>query len=659
MTQAATLACTAAAPRAVTRAPGRIRFVLSFQIVLAAVLFASIGWAGAGEHPRVFLDAERIAEIRQAITVDGSTHQRVWESLRRDVDRSESWWDPQSKNWNYGRAYLAQAAAFCYLVTGEKQYARQAWQTLKDIHDKPDPDRRLPERGYGLSRATVGMGFGVAYDWCHDAWTPEQRTYVMERILAALKAWPRYRHVNLGSQRGSNWVGVCRGGELVLLVAAGLEDSDAYAERYALLKRELKLHIRNGYDELGVTQEGIGYAGYGGIFLQRAILAARSVGDDDLAEAAADRAWWKQAMYAGTFSIGEGIREQPGERIFLMSGVGGPTIGDEGWASLMLGTCPSAQLPYYLWWYDRHAGIKSPGKLEQQFDARREGRIWTLIYYPEDLEAKDPTGIFPAAVKGASGMCLFRNRWHDANDICGYLMADTRHHGRAWDQPEALQIGLHAFGTLFFGGPNKTRDAANYSVLLVDGHAHRGRRGVQDGGELAGFEVDGPTATMTAGGGRQYANIGVDVRRQLRVDFRAGRADKNAAILSTLDRISSKESHTYTWQANLGDHQSDWKVKAVKGSEAGRPMFLLTTHGGGYVKGWVLAPVEAEAEVAVDDPLSISATGRDVDIWVVMAVGQGEPPVAETDGAGLQSTLRVRDMTVSWDAAAGSIVSRP
>lgn len=612
--------------------------------LVVVVVLGGARLAPAADHPRIFLDADRVKAIRKAIQVDGSTHQLAWKSLKRDVDSGKGWWDPKSKNWNYGRSYLAQAAAFCYLISGEEKYADLAFQTLEDVHKKPDPDRRLPERGYGLSRATVGAGFAVAYDWCYDAWSDKQRQYVMDKIQTALKAWTRFGHANLGDTRGSNWVGVCRGGELIMLIGAGLEDSEQHAKRYRYVKRQMELHIRNGYDGLGVTQEGIGYAGYGGIFVQRAILATRSIGDDDLSKLAAKRDWWKQVMYAGTFSVGAGIRENPTQRIFLMSGVGGPTIGDEGWASLILGTCPREKLPHYVWWYDRHAGVKAPGELENKFDYRREGRIWAMIYYPEDIEAKDPTGEMPTAVSGGAGMCLFRNRWKDADDICGYLTADQHHHGHAWDQPEVLQMNLHAYGTLFFGGPNKTREDKHFTALLVDGKHHRGRGSVGDNGKLEYFKSVAGGAYIVAGGGRQYQAIGAEVKRHLLVDF-SGQAAP--ALLSTLDQVRSDDKRTYTWQGNLGDHNGDWGIEASASKEAGRPVFVLKGQDDSFVKGWVVSP--ADAEIDAGDPLKISVEGKDADIWVVMVVGQGKAPEATITGSGLASVVKIGKSTVRFD----------
>jgi hypothetical protein len=510
--------------------------------------------------PRLILTPERAAQLREAVRRPGTPHARIFALLKRQVE-SESWFDPSSSNWNYGRAYHATAAAFLYQLSGEKQYCTLAFQTLSDIHAKPDPERRLPEEGYGLSRATVGAGFAFAYDWCGAAWMPVQRAAVRAVLLRALDLWPAYRHANLEApHRGSNWVSVCRGGELVMLVGAGLEKERA--ARYDLLKDDLRRHMRN-FDELGVTQEGVGYTGYGGIFLLKALLALRALGDNDLEAEAAAHAWWKQAMYAGSFAAGP-----RGGRVFLMSGVGGPGIGDEGWASLLLAFVPEEHQGHFLFWYERHAA--------PEYDPRREGRVWALLNYPLGLRPDDPTGRLPVAVTGRAGLTLFRERWRDASDILVSLHADTHHHSHAWDQPEALQINLFADGRLWLGGPNKEREARFFSKPLIDGR-HGDQRLT---GEAHGFGVDGRRAWAAAAGGEQYRALGAtEAVRRVEVDFSG-----NPAVIRVRDKLRSAEPRRFTWNGRPGD-------EAMRAEFRGRE-FVLRSADGRRISGRVLGAAE-------------------------------------------------------------------
>jgi hypothetical protein len=122
--------------------------------------------------------------------------------------------NPNDGNWNYARSYLAREAAFLYLITNNRKYAQLAYNAITQIYNDPDPDNRLLDREYGLSRATLGSNIAIAYDWAYHGWKKEQRNWVKAKITEALDIWPTYNHVNLNNpKKASNWVAVCRGGE--------------------------------------------------------------------------------------------------------------------------------------------------------------------------------------------------------------------------------------------------------------------------------------------------------------------------------------------------------------------------------------------------------------------------------------------------------------
>lgn len=606
-------------------------------------------------HPRLFITEPRLREIRSAIQQEGATHAEAFAMLRKRVQRNalDQWHSDaigRTGNWTYACAYKAQAEACMHLITGERRYASMAFNTLRQIHTDADGDTNLPERGYGLARATIGLGFALAWDWCSPAWTTSQCSYILGRIRRALDAWPHYHHVNFGATRGSNWVGVCRGGELILMLAANKQTHRA--TRFAMLKRELRKHLRAGYDELGVTQEGIGYCCYAGIFLVPAVLALRSVGDHDLDDEFNRHAWWKQVMFTGSFAPTPTQHPHPGQTAHLMSGVGGPTIADQGWASLLLPTVPDDHLPHYLWWYDRHIGRLASRQLSSRYERQRQGTIWTLLFYPQKVRAKDPShpARFPHGVTASHGFCYFRSRWQDQDDVQVAITGDCRHHANAWDQPEVLQLGLLAHGTLFFGGPNKNEPGEDttrkFSTLLIDGRHHRGEGATEDCGELTSFEVNNRRGYAIVGGGRQYANIGAKVSRHLMVDFTG---EAGPAILSTLDRIRplDDQPHNYTWQANLGDPSCPWAIEAQADVEADLPCFLLKAPRKAWVKGWVVSPNEVSIEAK--DPFRIQTAAKACDLWIVLTVGRGRPPVARRTGSGMKATLHLAGRDISWD----------
>ena len=317
----------------------------------------------------------------------------------------------------------------------------------------------------------------------------------------------------------------------------------------------------------------------------------------------------------------------------------------EGWSSLLLHLCPPEQLPYYLWWYDRCVGRLTPETMAHRFDSDRHGTVWALLYYPPDVTAKDPTGVFPAAVADSRGYIFFRNRWKDANDIMASIIAQVRKDQKGWNQPEQLAINLMGFDTRFIGGPVKDTKPEAYSSLLVDGK-YTYRDATNPMGKLLAFEPGEKGGYAVVQGGQMYTKLGVkQAVRHMLVDFSL---PGNQAVVATLDRIQADGEHTYTWQANVG-------TAAKFGTEGDRKFFLMKGRNDGHAKGWVLHPAEAEVGPGAD-PVRISTKAADADIWVVMLVGQGTPPTAAFAGTGMNTTVTVGGRTVKWDSTKGRML---
>ncbi|MEM9328437.1 MAG: Ig-like domain-containing protein, partial [Bacteroidota bacterium] len=618
-------------------------------LTAVALLFAfNVGWA---QHPRLFLDATRITELQTAIAVPGSHHKEVYDAIKARVDQND-WlvYDENTSdgNWNYARSWLAREAALMYLLTNNATYAQYAYDALYDVHNDIDPDGRIPESGYGLRRAAIGVGFAIAYDWCYNAWSTTQRDYIYDKIDQTLDNWPSYNHANLNaSHRGSNWVGVCRGGELITMLAVYEETNRA--SRYADLKSWLNTHMSTAYGDEGWMQEGNGYMGYTSGFLFPAILAARHIGDTDFDTEFGQHTWWKLPAYYGSFTD---------DQYVLQWGVGGNYLDPEGGTSALLGLIPSADLPYYQYFYDRFRGQQNAAAAGDKFDHKRGGSIWSLIYYDENSTALDINGFLPTGIEDAyKGAMYFRNRWQDEDDILVSIMGDNHYHGNSWDQKEATQIQLFAYDTRFFGGPDKDRDTQFFSTFQVDGadgyNDHNGQRGLTGG--VDAFEINGDYGYAIVDGGTKYAEIGMtSVKRHLMVDFSEEAAP---ALLSTLDIAEDGSNHDYEWHINLGESSDAVGLPTSTGTESGVPYFVVSGNNSSYVKGWVLSP--ASAYISEDDlRLRVRVDNvTNTNIWVVMTVGTGTPPVGAVAGSGMSSTLTVNTVDVSYNATDNRILA--
>ena len=611
----------------------------------------------SAEVPRLFLSDARLGELKKLVRTKGTHENAAYQVMKARVDSDDLLAAyPTGGGGKYEPGFRAREAALLSLLAANeseaKKYAGLSYEmTAKAAGGDIDKSHNQPGRkvsmadGYGLARAMIGMNVAITANWMQQSWSDEQNKAALVGIKKALDAWPKYGHANFGRDRASNWVAVCRGGELVMLLASG--EKKSRSKRFAFLKKELLHHMKSTFGNLGVGQEGAGYIEYPGQFLLPACYAAAELGDDDLLKAARGIEWWKMVMYAYSF---QPRTSGDGDRRFLQWGVAirGP---EEGWLSLLLNLVPKKELPHYLWWYDRFAGrkAKTVGG-HTAFDSHRAGTTWSLIYYPSALESRDPTVLYPPAVHDDHGFAFFRNRWQDENDLQILAASDDIHHRNAWDQPDNLALRLLGQNAGFISGPGKSRDVGGFSMLLVDGKLG-GKSASSYTGKTKTFEANDSGGFLVADAGKMASVWEIQsAERQTLVRF--GPAQSNTGVISTLDRIKSEKSHTYIWQANLGAPGGDKDIKVSATTEAGRPGFLLEG-GNGWVKGWVLSPKGARINAA--DPLQIETKGSDADLWVVMFTGQGVPPRATIKGEGLDSVWQLGKTTVRFNAKVGQL----
>ncbi len=592
--------------------------------------------AGVQAQPFLYIEKNKLNDIRKAIQNSESHHSQAYHSLLKRVNDGNL--SSYGENINrYQRSYLAQEAAFLSLLNDQRsekeKYAGKAFETIREIYENPEQER-LPHQGYGLSRAMMQLGLALPYAWCRQHWTDEQQTFTENKINEALDAWLSYDHANFGSERGSNWVAICRGGELILIIAANQKEKRQ--DRYSYLIEQLLLHMQNGYGSLGTSQEGMGYIEYGVTFLLKAVYAAASIGDSTLYKEAQKHEWWRLAMYAESF--------QPYSRKFIMTGVAGSTANNEGFASLLLNLVPTSQLPYYTWWYDRHMGVNAPYPATEKFDNHRAGTIWSIIYYPVRHKSLDPTGIYPVAVADDHGYYFFRNRWQDENDIMLSLMADNHHHSHAWDQPEVFCLNLMGYNNRFFGGPGKSRENNQYSTLLINGN-YNIENSVRLSGATDHWEPMEQGANLIVNGHQLYQALGADfAQRHLALKFLPG----NRMLLVLLDTLQASQPHTYTWQGNLGDNAgNDSLITEVLPDSKAPVSIKISGRNQAHLYGWFFN--ENAHLNDGEDPLRVSFKGDTAALISIFWLGQEKRPSLEKQVNGTLTQYRIGNQVIIYD----------
>lgn len=568
-------------------------------LICGWVTFVALGNAAPGAaHPRLFVTADRIAQVREAIRQPGH-HAAAFAQMRARLERGEEAYTGRS---GYRRSALAREAAFAWQVTREVRYATLAYATLMASRTLDDDQ---PDKGYGLSRAMMAVGYALAYDWCFDGWTEQQRADVLAVLLAAADNWPNFEHPNVRTEhKGSNWVGVTRGGELIQhLAARGDGEYGRRDDRIALCVADLTQHVKTAYGPSGWTQEGPGYLEYTFGFLAPAVYAARAAGFDELWREFQRHDWPRLAMMSRTF------RER---QAMLMSGVSGSHSSNEGFASLLWPLVGDAERGAYRFFYDRHAGVLSP---TPSFDGNRAGTIWALLYYPESVGAAEP--VVAPLFDAEKGAYFFRNRWRDRDDVLISLITRNDHHGNAWSQPEAWQIAISAFDTSFAEGPVKERGPEFFSTLLIDGQTLQrpNRPGSREIRAEAGRRGGGTVVSdASAASGLREA------RRRFTVDFPAtGRA---AALISVRDELAAEAPFVATWQLRP---ERGVAVEEIAGTTRG---FRLRK-GPAWLEARILSP--GNVRVHPGRPVRVEAQPANHVEWhVEIEIGRDEsasPPV--------------------------------
>jgi hypothetical protein len=397
-----------------------------------------------GAHPRLFLTPDRLQAVRDA--ADHPHHKAALAALTNRVVRGV---DAYKGRPGYALSAYAREAAFLFALTQNRAHADRAYRAIVAAREVEDQ----AHTGYGLSRAMMSMGFALAYDWAYQGWSSEQRETVLGALKRAADAWPEFSHPNVeAAHKGSNWVGVTRGGELLLHLAARNDgDYGARSERIALCIEDLRKHIATAYGKSGWTQEGLGYLEYTFGFLAPAVLAS---GDAALQEALRARPWARLAMNAISFRATH-------DRV--QTGVDGERPSNEGFASLILALTPAKELPGLLWWYDRHAGYRA---LTPHFDGNRAGTVWALLFYPAAVRPTPPR-VAPL-IDPEKGVAFWRNAFDGPDDVLIAMTGSHDHHKNAWSQTETWQLSIIGFDATFALGAGKGRTANLYSKPLVD-----------------------------------------------------------------------------------------------------------------------------------------------------------------------------------------------
>jgi len=168
----------------------------------------------AGAHPRLFFGPEDVPELRERST---TTHSHIWRRMKlqldgalelgpRDLVYPGETADGDECLWIRDVSRFAAAYAFGHLISGDERYFEQAKQCVMWLLYDPFTGEwgEVPKRSNKeLASAEAYLSIAMVWDWCHDAFTADERERVRLGVLR--RADEMYRAVASNGYAEPGW----------------------------------------------------------------------------------------------------------------------------------------------------------------------------------------------------------------------------------------------------------------------------------------------------------------------------------------------------------------------------------------------------------------------------------------------------------------------
>lgn len=221
----------------------------------------------ANQHPRIMVrpgDFEKIYARTQAYDTVNSWYARVMASADKTLEYTPPEYN-KSDGLRLSSAYTIssylQQLAFAYAMTGNEKYAEKAWENIQTAAQYKDWNAA----NHFLDTASLAQGMTLAFDWCYDYWTPEQKTVICDALVkfALNPAIELYRKKSGWTYNTANWNVVCNSGMMTAALAIG--DEFGYENISGSIMEESLKSIASSLPRFapdGAWFEGTGYWDY-------------------------------------------------------------------------------------------------------------------------------------------------------------------------------------------------------------------------------------------------------------------------------------------------------------------------------------------------------------------------------------------------------------
>ena len=596
--------------------------------------------AAALDHPRVLLGSGDLSTLKGKIKAE--PYRSMLESLITNAEKGQ--YGEMKKDDSWGESSNAIRCACLYALTGQDEWAKKARSYVEARLQATGKEGWANPGAFGLSLYFHGKAVAIAYDLCHPApsWGPEFAGTVSKRLKEQADVIFEKGGGSQNNDPASNWQGNRFSSAGLCYLAT---DEDFPPERldqcYQKCLRYLRENLGTGAGSRGWNIEGYGYTGYPlahvGPFLLA--LSRREARYDPRKELPAlEYAFW--TLYAPV--------------VHLNGQLAHPDFGDDNAGAMDNNGClgmafrfaSPALLPGLKYWYERTVGTRG----NRSFESDRGGTIFSLLYFPDQVEEKNPIDI-PEWRKGfddsgGNGFFTFRNQYRDSGDLLAQIYLKLRG-AKGHNGPDALSFRILGLDTAWavgggrYGKKTGGQDAYLRSMNTVYPVDPDGKLEIN---KNAG-KVVGTPLIRADGGGHVIGSIEVN---------NLGTRNHQRWFISDYSRSSGAEA-VYV----IGDTSQDgrfWQFCTLEGNRItpeGRS-FTVTGKDGASLRGTVLYPPEGDlqwktglrirgSDFQGDQNRFIHFQSGDGKFLVVLTVARAHQahPAITSQGEGVERTVTV------------------
>lgn len=537
----------------------KIASTLIFPFFSFSLLFSQSNFM----HPRGLLTKDEVVKVR--MRVQNEPFKTMMQTLRKTTELHEQ---RQYRN-DSDSSNLALQYSSLYILSSLPQDAEKAWNYLSGILEKSEYLNNPVSRG--LNRATFLRDMAMVYDFCYDAWTPERRRIVSEKLIYNIMTTSSNMGYDANYALESNWMGV-RYGSVFFASMVGDDFKATDKTRSRLLPfqwdatKRLFEHINVNVNSNGWNTESLSYFAYNWSFVGPALVTffnrfgTAKFSVEKTIPKALNALWGNSTASISIPGRGSKVTQPDFSDDDPMGSYYLYPIGFKLYAE--------NQKPALLWMYNYLSGPDTwPKDGEQLF--------YNIIWYPDNIIPENPEKSgWLTYYDPEQGVALFRNRFEDNNDILAAFTATSKRvHGHQGN--DNLGFRLIGLGSIWAVGAGRTGQIVGQSTLFSTSNISDTMIGTDSTGKISDirFEKDG-SGLVTASG----SCMGVrNHNRTLRVDY-SKKSGAEAVFI-----VSDVSDDGRTWRMNSPEFN---KLEILKDG------FLLKSPEGAELKAVVFSDVD-------------------------------------------------------------------